>query len=141
LDAPRRTRDRARALRKAMTLPEVLLWTALRKRQAGGLRFRRQHPIGPYVLDFYCEDLRIAVEVDGEVHSRAGHPERDARRDRWLQAQGVSTVRLPAAEVLRSPDDAASTVLAQAGEIAYLRHLQSTLSEWDSPQDAAFDAL
>src|SRR3954469_10158826 len=66
--APLLTFKRARALRRAMTLPEVLLWQALRGGQVGGLRFRRQHPIGHYVLDFYCPALRLAVEVDGAAH-------------------------------------------------------------------------
>ncbi|HTT85199.1 MAG TPA: endonuclease domain-containing protein [Rhizomicrobium sp.] len=53
-----------------MTLPEVLLWNALRGGQLQNLRFRRQHPVGPYILDFYCPSARLAVEVDGAVHSR-----------------------------------------------------------------------
>ena len=83
-----------------MTLPEVLLWQALRGGRAGGLRFRRQHPIGPYVLDFYCPAARLAVEVDGEAHDipdQAGH---DLRRDAWLAEQGIQVLRVLAADVL-----------------------------------------
>jgi very-short-patch-repair endonuclease len=92
-----------------MTLPEVLLWRQLKGRKLKGLHFRKQHPIGPYVLDFYCDELRLAVEVDGEGHSF--NPERDERRDAWLAKQGVRTLRIRAAVVLQSPDGVASAIL------------------------------
>src|SRR5215213_2161141 len=98
--APLLTFKRARALRRAMTLPEVLLWQALRGRKVGGLRFRRQHPIGPYVLDFYCPAIRLAVEVDGAAHDipdKAGH---DLRRDAWPAEQGIRVLRFLAMDVL-----------------------------------------
>jgi very-short-patch-repair endonuclease len=59
------TFERARELRRQMSLPEIVLWQALRKARLGGLRFRRQHPIGPYIVDFYCPAARLAIEVDG----------------------------------------------------------------------------
>ena len=65
----------ARKLRRKMTLPEVILWHWLRQRPEG-LKFRRQHPTGPYVLDFFCSDARLAIEVDGEAHSRGNRPDR-----------------------------------------------------------------
>ncbi|MGW8201783.1 endonuclease domain-containing protein [Sphingomonas bisphenolicum] len=83
-----------------MSLPEVLLWQELRKRPAGS-RFRRQHPAGVYVLDFFCPRFRLAIEVDGEVHGRGDRPERDAVRDHWLVGEGIKIVRIPAADVLR----------------------------------------
>lgn len=96
LYGPKETQHRARILRQSMTLPEVLLWQELRKRPAG-LRFRRQHPAGAYVLDFFCPRHRIAVEVDGEVHGRGDAPVRDA----WLIGEGISIMRIRAADVLR----------------------------------------
>ena len=98
--APLLTFKRARALRRAMTLPEVLLWQALRGGQVGGMRFRRQHPIGPYVLDFYCPALRLAVEIDGAAHDIPAQASHDLRRDAWLAAQGIRVLRVPAADVL-----------------------------------------
>jgi very-short-patch-repair endonuclease len=86
-----------------MLLPEVLLLTALRKRPAG-LRFRRQHPAGPYILDFFCPECRLGVEVDGEVHSRGDRPEKDRVRDSWIQAQGVRTLRILASDILADLD-------------------------------------
>src|SRR4051794_34797093 len=86
---------RARTLRRTMTRPEARLWQVLRTRPEG-LKFRRQHPIGPYVLDFYCPSSKLAIEVDGETHGMGGNPARDAARDSWLREQGLRTCRIPA---------------------------------------------
>jgi very-short-patch-repair endonuclease len=94
-----------------MSLPEVLLWRGLRREALGG-HFRRQHPIGVYVLDFYCDRAKLNVEIDGQTHSLAGAPERDARRDAWLEAQGVRTLRLPAIYVLKNLNEALETIRA-----------------------------
>ena len=110
MDAPRTTKDRAKVLRAAMSLPEVLLWKAIKGRKLHGLQFRRQHPLGPYVLDFYCEAEKLAVEVDGGSHDFGDRPTRDERRDAWLLAKGVRTVRLSAALVLKDLDAATRTI-------------------------------
>jgi very-short-patch-repair endonuclease len=112
MDAPRTTKDRAKSLRRQMSLPEVLLWKALKGRKLQGLRFGRQHPIGPYVLDFYCEAERLAVEVDGGSHDFGDRPERDQRRDAWVLAQGVTTPRLSASLILNDVDDATRAIFA-----------------------------
>ena len=91
--------DRARDLRRDMTLPEVQLWQALKGRQLDGLKFRRQHPAAPYVLDFYCAEAKLAVEIDGQTHSD-GQAAKDAQRDAFLLKQGVRTIRVPATAVL-----------------------------------------
>ncbi len=101
MPAPRRTVGRARSLRRSMTLPEVILWQALRQGALKGLRFRRQHPIGPYGLDFYCSSARLAVEVDGDAHGFAARVLHDRRRDAWLARHGVRVIRIAAREVLR----------------------------------------
>jgi very-short-patch-repair endonuclease len=85
-----------------MTEPERLLWAMLRGSQLK-LRFRRQHPIGSYVLDFYCASARLCVEVDGPVHAEPDQRAHDAQRDRWLEAQGVRVLRVPAADVSARP--------------------------------------
>jgi very-short-patch-repair endonuclease len=90
---------KARELRRRPTLPEGLLWQALRKRP-NGLKFRRQHPFGWYIVDFYCPAERLVIEVDGEGHSMGRNPQRDARRDRWLQEQGLRVLRFRAADVM-----------------------------------------
>jgi very-short-patch-repair endonuclease len=98
--APVVTFKRARALRRTLSLPEVILWRALRGRTTAGLRFRRQHPMGPYIIDFFCPAARLAVEVDGAAHDHPEQAEHDARRDAWLARQGVSLLRFPAGDIL-----------------------------------------
>ena len=110
MDGSRVTKDRAKALRRAMSLPEVLLWKAIKGRRVDGLHFRKQHPVGPYVLDFYCDAAKLAIEVDGSSHGFGDRPERDERRDAWLAAQGIATLRLPAALILRDVDDTVRTI-------------------------------
>ncbi len=97
-----RSYRRAKRLRREMTLPEVLLWQTLRGR--GGEKWRKQHPAGPYILDFYCDAVRLCVEIDGEMHAHGTAPAADARRDAWLAAEGVATLRIPAVEVLNNFD-------------------------------------
>lgn len=90
------TYQRAAWMRRHLTPPEARLWRCLKGGNLNGAKFRRQHPLGPYILDFYCVEARLAVEVDGAVH---GTPERmahDARRSAWLEAQGVRVLRIPA---------------------------------------------
>jgi very-short-patch-repair endonuclease len=96
---PKATIARAKKLRRALTLPEVILWLAIR-RQKLGARFRRQHPVGPYVLDFYCEAARLAVEVDGVSHEHPNRIQHDARRTAWLNLRGITVYRLAARDVL-----------------------------------------
>ncbi len=103
LHGPKPTQKRAKQLRREMSLPEVLLWQALRKRP-GDLRFRHQHPAGEYVLDFFCPRFRLAVEVDGEAHDRGDRPDRDVVRDAWLMAKGVRVLRVSAKDVLADLD-------------------------------------
>ena len=91
----------ARRLRRTMSFPEVLLWRELRKKP-NGVQFRRQHPAGPYVIDFFCATANLAIELDGEAHSRGDRPERDEVRDKWLITQGVRTIRIPASDVLQN---------------------------------------
>lgn len=86
-----------------MSLPEVLLWRELRKRP-DGLKFRHQHPAGPYILDFYCAEANLTIEVDGEVHGRGDQPARDAIRDEWLRLRKVRALRINASDVLNDLD-------------------------------------
>ena len=98
--APKKTVERARDLRGRMSLPEVLLWGALRGRRLGDIRFRRQHPVGPFILDFYCEAARLAVEIDGAGHDHPDQARHDARRTEWLALRGITVMRVSARAVL-----------------------------------------
>ncbi len=95
----RRTVERARELRRRLSPPEARLWCCLRGGRLEGLKFRRQHPIGPYILDFYCAAARLAVEVDGQGHDHPEQMDHDRRRTVWLHGQGLRVVRLAAEDV------------------------------------------
>ena len=82
-----------------MTPPEARLWVCLRRRGLADLKFRRQHPIGPYVLDFYCAEARLAVEIDGAVHDDPDRMAHDRRRSAWLETRGIAVMRLSAEDV------------------------------------------
>ncbi len=99
ITGPRETVKFARKLRSEMSLPETLLWRELRKRP-GGHKFRRQHPAGEYVLDFYCARARLDIEVDGWVHDNAERAEQDRLRSAVLRSQGIATTRVSAKRVL-----------------------------------------
>jgi ATP-dependent DNA helicase RecQ len=111
---PTTTVDRARDLRREMSPPEVILWTRLRGKGLRGLKFRRQHPVEPYTLDFYCAEARLAVEIDGASHD--GRAAQDARRDAWLLERGVRTVRIPARAVFEDLDGVLWRIAAAAGD-------------------------
>jgi very-short-patch-repair endonuclease len=99
ITGPRDTVKRARELRSEMSLPEAMVWRELRKRP-GGHKFRRQHPAGVYVLDFYCAKARLDIEVDGWAHDNPANTQRDGNRSAFLRSQGVATTRIPAQRVL-----------------------------------------
>ncbi|MBV9842371.1 MAG: DUF559 domain-containing protein [Sphingomonadaceae bacterium] len=102
----------ARDLRKRMTAPEVRLW-ALFKSRPGGVRLRRQHPIGPFILDFYYARARLAIEIDGMTHDMGDRPERDRRRDLWLADQGIATLRIAASEVMNDAEAVVAAICAR----------------------------
>jgi very-short-patch-repair endonuclease len=106
-----------------MTLPEVLLWRALRRKAVDGLRFRKQHPMGGCVLDFYCPSAGLAIEVDGLAHDMGENPARDIRRDAGLASRGVRVLRIPAADVL--DEDRREGILRLIAEEALHRPLSS----------------
>jgi very-short-patch-repair endonuclease len=89
------TLKRARRMRRALTPPELALWSQL-KSGGLGLHFRRQHPAGPYILDFYCAEAQLAVEIDGQAHGHDLQAAHDERRGAWLGSQGIGVLRIPA---------------------------------------------
>ena len=108
-------RRNAKRLREEMTPPEIGLWLALRRNQAG-LRFRKQHAADDYILDFYCAPARLAIEVDGEAHGCGDRPARDAVRDAWLATQGVRVLRYPAREILSNLEGVVCEIIAIASD-------------------------
>ena len=82
-----------RRLRSDMTGPEKLLWLRLRSRQLQGLKFRRQHGIGPYIVDFYCPERLLVLEIDGESHADSEQILKDQERDTYLNSLGLQVIR------------------------------------------------
>jgi len=100
----------ARALRKTPSLPEGLLWRELRAGRSG-LKFRRQHPVGRYLLDFYCAAAKCGIEIDGFGHDAGTRHQTDATRDEWLAGRGINVVRIAAREVLNDPADVTERIV------------------------------
>lgn len=101
---------KARALRERSTEAERLLWSRLRDRRLSSHKFRRQHPLGPYVVDFACLARNLVVELDGGQHANA--VEADARRTHWLEQQGFRVVRFWNNEVLDNTDGVLRVIAA-----------------------------
>jgi len=95
---------KARAQRRKSTCAEQMLWQMLRGRQLMHAKFRRQHPIGPFIVDFFCREAGLVIEADGAPHFP--RPPRDRRRDAWLAAAGLVVLRLPNHLIVHHPDRA-----------------------------------
>ncbi len=103
--------ERARELRRTMNAPERKLWRALSSRKADGLRFRRQHPIGIYIVDFICLERRLVVEVDGSQHAEEAQIANDERRTAWLNIEGYRVLRFWANEVMSNTEGVIATIV------------------------------
>jgi very-short-patch-repair endonuclease len=112
---------RARKLRKEMSLPEVLLWRLLRG-QPQGVKFRRQHPSSEIDMDFYCSDAQLCIEIDGMSHEMGDRPQRDVRRDAWLNSRGIKTMRIAAVDVLKDAGAVADGIIGVALSRLPLHH-------------------
>ena len=106
--------QQARSLRRNPTDAEKKLWSLLRRKQLSGYRFRRQVPIGPYVVDFACLAEHLVIEVDGGQHALS--VDRDRQRTAWLEARGYKVVRFWNNEVLGNPDSVLQSILCALGE-------------------------
>ena len=109
----------ARQMRRNLSLPEKLIWARLR---GAAPRIRRQHPIGPYILDFYCAAAKLAIEVDGAAHDMGDRPRRDEVRTAWLSEQALEILRSPARDALDDPDAVAEAIVAYCADRAKPLH-------------------
>jgi len=105
--------NRARQLRREMSVPERLLWQQFRLRPSG-LKFRRQHPIGPYIADFCCLQHKLVVEVEGIVHDMGQQPAYDQRRVQFIKDNGFRVIRVSAKRVLADAVGTAGAIVARA---------------------------
>jgi len=106
---PPQQTGRARTLRRDWTFPERLLWGKLKRKQLNGWRFRRQHPVGPFIVDFYCPAASLVIELDGLSH--AGRAEADRQRTAYLIAEGKRIIRYTNDDVLADVDAVAEDIL------------------------------
>lgn len=97
------------SLRRDQTPAEQRIWSALRRKQLDGLRFRRQHPVGRFILDFYCAEHRLVVEVDGDTH--ASKTEYDMERSAWLEAHGYHVLRFANSDVRENLEGVLESIL------------------------------
>jgi len=97
-------RELKRQLRAEMTPAERILWSELRAKQFLGLKFRRQHGIGPFVVDFFCPENRLVIEVDGDVHDESEQKIHDGERTKYLVELGLSVVRYRNEDILLNFD-------------------------------------
>jgi very-short-patch-repair endonuclease len=111
---PRQVKSVARALRRPLTVTEQKLWERVRDRQLGGLKFRRQHPIGRFVADFYCATCSLVIELDGESH--VGRAEYDTKRTEWLQQQGYRVLRFSNHDIEHEMMGVLETILRECGK-------------------------
>ncbi len=100
----------ARKLRQEATDPEALLWACLRGRRFNKRKFRRQHPAAPYVLDFYCADLKLSIELDGGQHNTIEGRQHDKEREAFLRSQGIETLRFTNDEMMRYTDSVLNVI-------------------------------
>ena len=106
-------------MRRDMPDAEFRLWCELGSRGLG-LKFRRQQPIGPFIVDFFCAEKKLLIEIDGEQHALGDHPERDRERTQWLEAHGYIVIRFWTNEVMHQLDGVCEAILAAShGEWRY----------------------
>jgi very-short-patch-repair endonuclease len=107
---PTRTREQSRELRRSSTDAEQKLWLHLRAGRLNGLKFRRQHPVPPYIVDFFCEAKKLVVELDGSQHGEAT----DQARTKFLESRGLKVLRYWDNEVLQQMEAVLEAVLSAA---------------------------
>jgi len=103
--------DIARELRKKQTPAEIVMWELLRNRQCMGLKFRRQHQIGDYVVDFFCSESRIVIELDGAIHQKKEQQKKDTKRDAYLNSSGFTVLRIKNEEFLSNPENTLKNIV------------------------------
>ena len=100
-----------KSLRNNSTSAESVLWTILKNKQVAGLKFRRQHSIGNYIVDFYCPKLNLIIELDGEYHASYHAIIRDEKRDKYMESYGLTVLRFENRIVFENPEEIINQIL------------------------------
>jgi very-short-patch-repair endonuclease len=119
----REMHQRAKELRQSQTPAEKKLWEILRNRKLAGYKFRRQHPLGPFIVDFFCDEARLVVELDGGVHNRQlGY---DKARERWLEENGYKVLRFGNEMIEKDKEGIEANILIACEEAADPKYIRS----------------
>ena len=134
-ERPQKSVRRAKQLRCTLSKPEYLLWQILRT-SPGGHKFRKQHPAGPFILDFFCAKANLAIEIDGYAHDTGDRSAGDAARDTWLAAHKINTMRIPAVDVVRDAVETADAIISVIEErlVRFGKAPPSSLRDDTSPR-------
>ncbi len=111
---------RAKELRASMTIAEQVLWERLRAGRLNGLNFRRQHPISKYIVDFYCHQYKLVIELDGNVHQEKDQKERDLGREEELKSLGLHIIRFSNESVLHDTNEVHFKILDKISQLKKL---------------------
>jgi very-short-patch-repair endonuclease len=104
-------KDKRRELRKNMPPAEVMLWSKLRGKNVKGYKFRRQYSVGTYIVDFFCAEIKLAIEIDGESHYLTGSEDRDRKRQAFIESAGICFLRFTNFDVYERLDGVLQTIM------------------------------
>ncbi len=110
-------KQKRKELRNQMPLAEVVLWSRIRKRGISGFKFRRQYGVGPYVVDFYCPELKLAIELDGDSHFQEGAEEYDGNRQQTIEQLGIRFLRFTNRDVYKNLNAVLEAIAESAGRM------------------------
>jgi len=118
--ADSKTFDTATTLRKNMTLAELILWKKLKDKKIFGAKFRREHPIGIFIVDFYCHQYKLVIEIDGDIHCDKEKKEYDIGRTAELERYGLNILRFTNHQVIFQMDTVITRIIQRIKELAPL---------------------
>lgn len=124
-----RRKNIRRNLRNHPTRSEQVLWFWLRRRQLNNLKFRRQYGIRQYIVDFFCPELKLAIEIDGQPHDFAGQQDHDVRRQKYLEALGIHLIRFTSQDILENMDGVLNRIAEVARRIRTAPDVSSSTNE------------
>ena len=111
-------KQRRKTLRKNLSKAEAIMWNHLSRRQMNGYKFRRQHSVDQYVIDFYCPELKLAIEIDGDSHFMSGAEVQDKIRQEYIESFGIKFLRFTNEDVYKNIDGVCQTVYNKIEEVA-----------------------
>jgi very-short-patch-repair endonuclease len=115
------TFDKAKELRSNMTLAELVLWKRLKNRNLFKVKFRRQHPINRFIVDFYCHECKLAIEIDGDIHLEKDYKEKDSDRDQKIERFGIKILRFSNDQIILNNKSVTDMIILKVAELTPLQ--------------------